>query len=164
VALVHPGRRTGCHCALPAAVLAVLAKGEGALRARQTGLNSRNSALTQPIQTIKLALAMMSFDTFFANLISTAELIASPNALPRTWIRGNDSVTSAFDYDELAVQLLDDLDLKGQIPRFSRELREIGAFDALTDFLSALIAVDSGIPSQPQRCGRTPTCGRREPG
>jgi hypothetical protein len=58
-------------------------------------------------------------------------------------------VTSAFDYDELAVQLLDDLDLERQIARFPDEIREIGAFEAANNFLSALAAVDACIRTHP---------------
>ena len=72
---------------------------------------------------------MLDFQTFFWNIVSVSDLIASDEALRRAWIEGEHSITSAFNYDELAQQVLDDQNVEAKIRRFSTQLEHIGASD-----------------------------------
>jgi hypothetical protein len=62
--------------------------------------------------------------TGLQNIVATADLIASPNALRQAWVQGDKTITSAYDFGELAEQILGDLDLEEQTKRFSNELEK----------------------------------------
>lgn len=92
---------------------------------------------------------MISFETWFANIASTADLIASEDALWRTWVQGDKTITSAYDYSELAVQVLDDLELENLTKHFSSELRNIHALEAFVAFGRAFLLLDQSVQKNP---------------
>jgi len=92
---------------------------------------------------------MITFENWFANIASTADLIASKDALWRAWVEGDRTITSAHDYGELAQQVLDDLDLEQLTKHFSSELRNIHALETLVAFSRAFLGVDRSLEKNP---------------
>jgi hypothetical protein len=93
---------------------------------------------------------MLDFQTFFSNIVSVSDLIASDDALKRAWVEGENSITSAFNYDELAQQVLDDQKVETEMCRFSKELEHIGALAAVASFASAFREVDKVVEKNPR--------------
>jgi hypothetical protein len=85
---------------------------------------------------------MIDFDSWFENIVSTANLIASPHALNQVWIQGDKNVTSAYDFNELLEQLLGDLHLQEETHRFHHQLRQIDAFEPITEFAQQLLGLE----------------------
>jgi hypothetical protein len=78
---------------------------------------------------------VIDFNNWFANVVASCDLIASPGALKKAWVQGDKTITSAYDFSELAEQVLGDLDLVEQIKRFPNELETrngLAAFSALS--------------------------------
>jgi hypothetical protein len=92
---------------------------------------------------------MIDFDTWFTNILATSDLIASEDALLKAWLRGDQTVTSAYDYSELATQILGDLELEEQTKRFSRELEKLKALELMNAFLRAFLDVDKAVRDNP---------------
>jgi len=92
---------------------------------------------------------MIDFENWFANIVSTSDLIASEDALPKAWVQGDRTITSAYDYSELAEQILGDLDLEEQTKRFSNELEKVNALAAFADFSGAFVRVAQSVDEDP---------------
>ena len=92
---------------------------------------------------------MQTFETFLLNTVGSAELIASEEHLRKKWIDKESGITSAFDYSELATQVLDDLDIENETERFKEQLEKAGALDAVREFTRRFVAVDKAFESDP---------------
>jgi hypothetical protein len=92
---------------------------------------------------------VIDFKYWFDNILATANLIASEEALSRAWTQGDRTVTSAYDPDELLEQLLGDLHLREQVQIFEKTLRQMGASEIIASFTAALVELERGIRSQP---------------
>jgi hypothetical protein len=85
---------------------------------------------------------MIDFDTWLRNIVATSDLIASEDALWKAWVDGDQTITSAYDYSELATQVLGDLELEEQTKRFSSELEKLNALARIKTFICAFLNVD----------------------
>lgn len=92
---------------------------------------------------------MIDFDNWFRNIVATADLIASPRALRQAWLQGEKTITSAYDFSELAEQVLGDLDLEEQTKRFSKELEKRKALTEVAAFGRAFENVDQRTKKNP---------------
>jgi hypothetical protein len=88
---------------------------------------------------------MLDFQTFFGSIVSVSDLIASEGALKKAWIEGDESITSAFNYDELAQQVLDDQNVEVETHRFSKELDDAAALAVVRSFVAAFQDVDKAV-------------------
>jgi hypothetical protein len=79
------------------------------------------------------------FRYWFGCIVSMSGLIASHDALARTWIQRDWTITSAHTPDELFEQLLGDLHLEKHVQLFANELRQLGAFEAMGVFKDAAV-------------------------
>jgi hypothetical protein len=91
---------------------------------------------------VKKGQRMIDFDNWFANIVAASDLIAYPEALRKVWVQGDKTITSAYDFSELAEQILGDLDLEEQTKRFSDELEARKALAAFSAFSRAFQNVD----------------------
>jgi hypothetical protein len=92
---------------------------------------------------------VIDFNNWFKNAVATSELIASPDALMRAWVQRDETITSAYDFSELAEQALGDLDLEEQVKRFSNELENKNALAPFLAFSRALQNVDQSTKEYP---------------
>jgi hypothetical protein len=92
---------------------------------------------------------MIDFNNWFANIVFSSELIASPDALRKAWVQGDKTITSAHDFSELAEQVLGDLDLEEQIKCFSNELEKRNALAAFSAFSRAFQNVEQSAEENP---------------
>jgi hypothetical protein len=92
---------------------------------------------------------MIDFNNWFANIVSSSNLIASPDAVRKAWVQGDKTITSAYDFSELAEQVLGDLDLEEQIKCFSNELEKRNALAAFSAFSRAFQNVDQSTRENP---------------
>lgn len=92
---------------------------------------------------------MIDFDTWFRNILATSDLIASEDTLSRAWLRGDQTITSAYDYSELATQALGDLELEELTKHFSRELEKLNALSLMNAFVRAFLNVDESVRNNP---------------
>ena len=92
---------------------------------------------------------MIDFDTWFRNILAISDLIASEDALLKAWVGRDQTITSAYDYDELATQALDDLELEQKTESFSRELGKLNALAETNTFVQAFLNVDKAVRDNP---------------
>jgi hypothetical protein len=92
---------------------------------------------------------VIDFNNWITNIIATCDLIASPDALRKAWVQRDETITSAYDFNELAEQVLGDLALEEQIKRFSNELENKNALAALSAFSRAFRNVDQSTRENP---------------
>lgn len=64
-------------------------------------------------------------------------------------MRGDNTITSAYDFSELAEQVLGDLDLEEQIKRFSNELEKRNALAAFSALSRAFQKVERSTKENP---------------
>jgi len=91
---------------------------------------------------------MIDFETWFSQIVTTCELVASEDALPRTWVGGERSVTSIIDFGELYEQVFGDLDSEACLAKFASAM---GTQTRLTvdTFLSSIKKLDSVAGNDP---------------
>lgn len=92
---------------------------------------------------------MVDFEYWFEGVVATCQLISSPTEFERVWIFGDSSITSIHYPDELFEQMLGDLNLEECHRHFADKLREMGAFDAVAEFTSILVDLETTIRSKP---------------
>jgi hypothetical protein len=92
---------------------------------------------------------MSYFKYWFDNVVSTARLIYSSNALSKAWIDGDSEVTSAYDVTELLEQLLGDLRFHEHVREFGGQLREIGVLEQFIAFGRALDDLKKALEGDP---------------
>jgi hypothetical protein len=91
---------------------------------------------------------MIEFEAWFCQIVTTCELVASEDALWRTWVGGERTITSIIDFGELYEQVFGDLDAETCSTRFtSMTDNETGA--TIQRFLNLVTRVDSLVQSQP---------------
>jgi len=90
------------------------------------------------------------FDYWIQNIDSYSRLIADPHELERAWINKDKRVTSAYDFDELMEQLLDDLRVEEHVDQFKDSLQRMGALEAVTAFAAELTDLDQTVKGRPQ--------------
>ena len=93
--------------------------------------------------------SMVDFTYWIEGIVGTCELISSPSAFKRVWVLGDTSITSIHYPAELFEQLLGDLHLEECLEHFAEQLRELGAFEAIAGFTSALVALEGNIKGNP---------------
>ena len=91
---------------------------------------------------------MIEFEDWFRQIVTTSELLASKNALERTWLQGDKTITSIVDFGELYEQVFGDLDSRLSLASFAPVL-EPRTRVAVENLLSELSAVDSLIERRP---------------
>jgi hypothetical protein len=89
------------------------------------------------------------FDYWFDGIVGTSELIADDEALRRTWVSGDHSITSIHYYDELFEQLAGDLHLDESLTKYADVLKGFDALDDLQRFATALHTLDAQIEANP---------------
>ena len=92
---------------------------------------------------------MIEFDNWFKNIVATSDLIASEDALFKVWVGGDRTITSAYDYGELAEQVLGDLELEEQTKHFSSQLEKLNALAPMTAFIRTFLNVDQSVKDNP---------------
>ena len=92
---------------------------------------------------------MVDFKYWFDNILATAKLMASETDLRRAWTQGDDTITSAYDPNELLEQLLGDLRVAEHVQMFEHDLQERGAYESVATFARAVMDVESAIRSEP---------------
>jgi len=93
---------------------------------------------------------MVDFKYWLENIVESARLIASEDALNRAWIHGDRTVTSAYAPNELFEQLLGDLLLRQHVQIFEESLRHMGAYGSIVTFATALLDVEAAISTDPR--------------
>jgi hypothetical protein len=88
---------------------------------------------------------MVDFEYWFNGIVGTCELIANEDVLRKVWIGGDRSITSIHYYDELYVQLTDDLFLDGNLREFASTIGDVGTIETLATFSQALNILDQSI-------------------
>lgn len=93
---------------------------------------------------------MFDFEYWFDCIVGTCGLIADNDAFMRTWVLGDDSITSIISYDELFEQLIGDLHLDESIQRFAGNLHSLGALETIRGFARAVHEIESRIAATPE--------------
>jgi hypothetical protein len=88
---------------------------------------------------------MVDFEYWFNGIVGACELIADEDVLRKVWIGGDRSITSIHYYDELYVQLTDDLFLDGNLREFASTIGDVGTIQTLAKFSQALNILDQSI-------------------
>ena len=86
----------------------------------------------------------MDFEYWFASIVFTCELITDRDAFWKAWVAHDHTVTSIHNYDELYVQLVDDLHLDELVTEFAPRLSDKAA-GVLKQLGAALHALDQKI-------------------
>jgi hypothetical protein len=92
---------------------------------------------------------MVDFNYWFEGVVGTCELISSPSVFERVWVFGDTGITSIHYADELFEQLLGDLHLQECLQHFADQLREMGAWEEIGNFASALVDLERIVRSNP---------------
>src|SRR5579884_2321885 len=91
---------------------------------------------------------MFTYDDWISEVVGVCELIVSKDALYRTWVLHDYSITSIHYYDELFQQLIGDLRLDENIKHFKSKLDQHRALDSVAGFATALHYLDEQIESR----------------
>lgn len=91
---------------------------------------------------------MIDFEVWFCQIVTTCELIASEDALPRTWVGEERTITSVIDFGELYEQIFGDLDSDACLIKFASTM-DADARAAVERFLNLVKNLDSLVEGQP---------------
>jgi hypothetical protein len=92
---------------------------------------------------------MLEFKTWFCQIVTTCELVASQDALQRTWISREKSITSITDFGELYEQVFGDLDPEACLTNFGATMNR-ETFQAVERFLITINVIDFQIRKEPE--------------
>jgi hypothetical protein len=131
---------------LAASVFSELAGHKGSM----CGYFERCSRSTVLCDNTDFPSTMVDFEYWFDGVVSTCEFIADEGVFRKVWIDGDHTITSIRYYDELYVQLRDDLLFDTNLREFTSTIRDELTTRTLAVFSDSLETLNRSIEANTQ--------------